>query len=167
MGLRWGFTVIGGTGYLFIVSWKLTLVMLAVVPIVAIFARTYGTYIRKLSKSVQDALAAASDVAEEAISNIRTVRAFSREPHVQDNFNTAIDETYVKGKQMALAYGTSVGVLSMLVTSSLTLVLWVGTGLVLDGEMTAGVLTSFLLYTLTGALSNRDFLCFCSCFDHV
>ena len=42
MALRWGATVIGGTAYLFFVSWKLTLVMLIIVPAVAVSARLYG-----------------------------------------------------------------------------------------------------------------------------
>jgi ABC-type multidrug transport system fused ATPase/permease subunit len=42
MGLRWASTVIGGIAYLFVISWKLTLVMLSVIPLVAFSARSYG-----------------------------------------------------------------------------------------------------------------------------
>ena len=80
MGLRWAATVIGGILFLFFISWKLTLVMITIVPIVAIGAKYYGTYVRNLSKQTRRALAKATEVAEESISAIRTVRSFAQEP---------------------------------------------------------------------------------------
>ena len=79
MGLRWVATIVGGILYLFLISWKLTLVMLSVVPLVAVGARFYGVKIKNLSKKTQDALARATEVAEESFSHIRTVRSFSKE----------------------------------------------------------------------------------------
>lgn len=64
MGLRFSATVIGGIIILFVISWKLTLVMLSILPIVVGAARFYGRVIKALSKSVQDALAAATEVSE-------------------------------------------------------------------------------------------------------
>lgn len=49
---------------LFGISWRLTLVTLAIVPIVAIAASIYGKYTRKISKMYQESLAQASQVAE-------------------------------------------------------------------------------------------------------
>jgi ABC-type multidrug transport system fused ATPase/permease subunit len=72
MGLRWCATVVGGVLYLLYVSWKLTLVMLAVVPAVAVSARLYGKYTKRLSKATRQALAEATEVAEESLSHIRT-----------------------------------------------------------------------------------------------
>ena len=79
MGLRWVATIVGGIVYLFLISWKLTLVMLSVVPLISVGARFYGVKIKNLSKKTQDALARATEVAEESFSHIRTVRSFSKE----------------------------------------------------------------------------------------
>jgi ABC-type multidrug transport system fused ATPase/permease subunit len=49
MALRWASTVVVGIGYLFFISWKLTLVMLSVVPIVTVSAMVYGKKIKKVS----------------------------------------------------------------------------------------------------------------------
>jgi len=65
------------------ISPKLTLLMLGVVPPVAMGAAVYGRYIKKLSRQTQDALSSATKVAEEKISNIRTVRAFAQEEKEQ------------------------------------------------------------------------------------
>jgi len=77
MGLRSLAQVLGGIGFLLWTSPLLTGLMLAVVPAIAVGAVLYGRRIRKLSREVQDALAAAAEVAEEAISGIRTVRSSS------------------------------------------------------------------------------------------
>ena len=57
MALRFGLQGVGAIGILLWTSWKLTLVMLTVVPIVAIGAGIYGRKLRIVSKQVQDALA--------------------------------------------------------------------------------------------------------------
>ena len=79
IGLRSLAQVIGALGFLLWTSPILTLLMLAVVPPVAMGGVLYGRRVRKLSRDVQDALASASEVAEEAISGIRTVRSFTAE----------------------------------------------------------------------------------------
>lgn len=66
MGLRFSATVIGGIIILFVVSWRLTLVMLSILPVVIGAAMVYGKVIKALSKQVQDALASANEVSEGA-----------------------------------------------------------------------------------------------------
>jgi ABC-type multidrug transport system fused ATPase/permease subunit len=71
LALRYLVQSIGSTFLLFILSWQLTLVMFATVPIVIFGAVGYGLFLRNLAKKTQDALARASEVAEESLSNIR------------------------------------------------------------------------------------------------
>lgn len=54
------------------------------VPVVAIGAVIYGRYLRNLAKATRKALAQATEVAEESISAIRTVRSFAREPRQEE-----------------------------------------------------------------------------------
>lgn len=70
MALRHAAGVVGGIILLAITSPKLTLTMLSVVPAVAVSAVVYGRRVRKLAREVQDALAAAGEVAEETLSGI-------------------------------------------------------------------------------------------------
>lgn len=156
MGLRWAATVVGGILYLFIMSWKLTLVMIAIVPFVAIAARFYGVYVRNLSKKTRKALALATEVADESISNIRTVRSFSREPQREEMYAARVADTLKLGMKQALAYGLFGGGIGGVATLSFVAIVWYGGTLVISGEITSGVLTSFLLYSLTigGALAG-------------
>ena len=90
MGLRFHL-VLGSIGILMWTSWKLTLLMLAVVPIVAVGAGFYGRMLRRISKEVQDLLAEATSIAEESISGIRTVRAFAREKQEAQRYEDAVE----------------------------------------------------------------------------
>jgi len=67
MFLRGVVQLIGAVIMCFVTSWKLTFVILSVIPIIIVFAVFYGKYIRHLSTQVQDTLAMSSAFAEEAI----------------------------------------------------------------------------------------------------
>ena len=73
--------VIISIGYVFYLSWKLTLIVLSVLPVIIIVGRFYGQYYRKQSRINQDRLAEATTVAQESISLVRTVKSFSQEQY--------------------------------------------------------------------------------------
>lgn len=77
MLLRFALQTLLSVFLLFITSWRLSLVMIAVVPVLVLVTRVYSLFIRRFSKQYQDALAGSSEVAQETLSNIRTVHAFA------------------------------------------------------------------------------------------
>ncbi len=144
---------VGGIALLLWTSPTLTLLMLAVVPPVAAAAVLYGKRVRTLSKSLQDSLAASSEVAEETLSGIRTVRSFAAEETEAGRYRTAIDRTFQLARQRAVVAGSFFGGASFFAYAAAAVVLWYGSRLVMDGELTVGSLTSFLMYTLIVAFS--------------
>ncbi|HET8723378.1 MAG TPA: ABC transporter transmembrane domain-containing protein, partial [Anaeromyxobacteraceae bacterium] len=152
MALRNGVQVVGGIALLLFTSWKLTGVMLLVVPAVALGAVFYGRKIRALSKRYQDALGDAGHVAEEALSSIRTVRQFAAEPAESARYAGAIDASYRLARTRARAAALFMGAASAGVYAALAVVLGYGGSLVAAGELTAGALTAFLVYTLLIAM---------------
>jgi len=153
MALRHVITAVGGIVLLFVTSPKLTLVMLAVVPAVAIGAVVYGRKVRALARRYQDALAEASHVAEESLSSIRTVRSFVAEPAERARYERAIADSYAAARKRAYAGATFMGGASAGVFASIAAVLGYGGVLVARGDLTAGALTAFLVYTLLIAMS--------------
>ncbi|HEX4386739.1 MAG TPA: ABC transporter transmembrane domain-containing protein [Myxococcales bacterium] len=153
IGLRTAATVVGGIIFLFFTSPVLTLLMLAVVPPLAIGGVWYGRRLRKLSKEVQDALAAANEVAEEAISGIRTVRSFVAEPAEARRYRAQTQKSFALAKTRALAGGAFTGVAQAGAFCAAALVFWYGGHLVVRGEMTVGGLSAFLVYTMLVAVS--------------
>ena len=153
MGLRYGLQALGAIGILMWTSWQLTLLMLAVVPIVAIGAAVYGRLVRKVSKQVQDALASASEVAEETIAGVRTVRAFAREQSEINRYEARVAESFRLAKYRAWLGGVFSGGVSFAGYGAIAAVLWYGGILLSEGALTFGTLTSFVLYTFMVAFS--------------
>ena len=102
MALRYLLSTVGAISILMWTSWKLTLVMLLVVPIVAGAAGFYGRALRNISRQVQDALAESTAVAEEAIAGVRTVRSFAREEQEGQRYGRAIEVAFGLAKRRAL-----------------------------------------------------------------
>ena len=153
MALRFGLQGLGAVAILLWTSWKLAAVMLAVVPVVALGAVAYGRRLRRLSRRVQDALAGASEVAEESIAGIRTVRAFDREQMVTARYGDAVGASYELARQRAWIGGLFAGFIGVVGYGAIAAVLWYGGTLLIDGQLSFGQLTSFLLYTFTVAFS--------------
>jgi ATP-binding cassette subfamily B protein len=152
MALRNGVQVVGGLALLVITSPKLTGVMLLVVPAVAIGAVFYGRKIRALSRKYQDALADAGHAAEESLSAIRTVRSFAAEPAEMARYGAAIEASFRLARTRARAASIFMGSAAAGVYAALAVVLGYGGVLVAGGELTAGALTAFLVYTLLIAM---------------
>jgi ATP-binding cassette subfamily B protein len=145
--------VAGGLALLFYTSPALTAVMLLVVPPVAVGAVYVGRRIRRFSRQVQDALAAAGEVAEETLSGIRTVRSFSQEPAEVVRYSASVQEAFELARRRSWIGALFMGISSFAGYGAIVAVLWYGGRLVVQGAMSVGELTSFVLYTLIVAFS--------------
>ncbi len=153
MFLRYAVTAVGGVALLFFTSFQLTLVMLTVIPPVAIGAVLYGRRVRAISRQVQDALAASGEVAEEDLSGIRTVRSFAAERHEVERYSVAVERSFTLARDRTLQSSIFLGAASIAGYGSIAAVLWYGGRLVVDGSLSVGSLTSFLIYTMLVAFS--------------
>ncbi|KAK4409818.1 ABC transporter B family member 25 [Sesamum angolense] len=142
-------TALIGIGFMFSSSWKLTLLALAVVPIISVGVRQFGRYLRELSHATQAAAAVAASIAEESFGAIRTVRSFAREQHAISGYSEKVDETLKLGLRQARMVGLFFGGLNAASTLSVIVVVIYGAYLTIMGHLTAGSLTSFILYSLT------------------
>ncbi len=151
--LRNGAAVIGGMVLLFYTSMRLTLLMLIIVPPVALGAVTYGRRVRRLSKEVQDSLAKSSEVAEESLSGIRTVRSFAAESIEVKRYREAINSSLQLSFHRIRLTATFIGAASFATYLAGAVVFWYGGHLVIDGSLSVGALTAFLVYTMLVAFS--------------
>lgn len=142
-----------GLSYMFATSWKLTCLALIIVPVVSIGIRSFGMYLRSLSQKTQAASAAAAGVAEESLGSIRTVRAFAQEEYESKRYAEKIDECMNLGIRQGIAIGWFSGGVFAVATLSIIVVLAYGARLVIDGDMTVGLLSSFILFSITVGFS--------------
>merc|ERR1712166_89717 len=89
----------------FKISWKMTLFTLAIMLPTMFFGPVYGRAMRKLQKEISDGKAAASALAEEAFSNVRTVKAFATEDRECTAYAEKNDFVFTKSREAALCYG--------------------------------------------------------------
>lgn len=146
-------TVIGALVILFVTSWKLTLVMLAVVPVITFGAIIYGNALKKMQAKFQDQLAASVAIASESIGAIRTVRTFVREPKLMEDFSFAIIESYAWGSKIAIAWAVFQAVIFLVSQGAIVLVIWYGYTLIEAQELDLASLIAFMLYSITIAAS--------------
>lgn len=138
-----------GVAFMFSSSWKLTLLALVIVPVISVAVRKFGRYLRDLSHKTQAAAAVSSSIAEESFGAIRTVRSFAREAYAISCYSEKVDETLKLGIQQAKVVGLFFGGLNAASTLSVIIVVIYGAYLTIMGALTAGSLTSFILYSLT------------------
>lgn len=150
--LRQFILIIGGVILLASESLKLTLLMLSVVPLVAVAAVIFGRFIRKYSRSVQDAVASSQVIVEETLQGISNVKAFANEWYEIARYKGKISEIVaiaVKGGQYR---GYFASFIIFCLFGSVVAVVWYGVTLSIQGEMSVGQLISFVLYsTFVGA----------------
>ena len=149
--LRNFLTLIGGTVLLFVVSPKLTGMVLLVVPLLLGPIFLFGRRVRKLTVASQDRFANAVGFAGESVDAIETVQAFGREASAIDRFGKAVEDAFgvslVRMKARALMTAMIIGVMF----GGVTLVLWLGAQDVIAGRMTPGALLQFVLLSVFAA----------------
>lgn len=146
--LRQAVTLLGAAVLLFVLNWRLTLVILAGIPVVTLTMVWLGRKIRRASRQVQDALAQAASVVEEATAGIRIVKSFAREAHEIGRFRTQVNETFAAAMYRAKVAAVLGPIIGFMAFASITLTLWFGSYEVIQGRLTAGGLVAYLVYTM-------------------
>ncbi|HUR94595.1 MAG TPA: ABC transporter transmembrane domain-containing protein [Gemmatimonadales bacterium] len=145
--------LVGGIVLLTYLQPRLTLTALLAAPVVVGTALVFGRRLRRMTTGVQDRVAEATAVAEEAFSQIRTVQSFVQERAERGRYGERIAASVRTALQRARVRGVFFGMLTFSTFAAIVFVLWQGGLLVLDGRLTAGALVGFLLYTITIAAS--------------
>jgi ABC-type multidrug transport system fused ATPase/permease subunit len=140
------FTV--GIGIIAFISWKLTLFMLATVPVLAIFAFFFGRYIREISKKTRDLLAEANVVVEETLQSIQVVKAFTNEKLEARRYSTILDKAIKNALSAAAWRGGFITFFIVGLFGGIVGVVWYGGNLVAAKEMQLSDLLTFLIYTM-------------------
>ncbi len=142
-------TIMGGITLLLIISPRLTLFMLLLVPVAAFLAWIFGTYIRKLSKNTQQAIAESNTIVEETLQAISNVKAFANEAFEIFRFKKKTDEVVKIALKGARWRAVFVSFITFALFGSITAVIWYGVYLVSNGAgLTSGDLLKFVLYSV-------------------
>lgn len=144
-----------GLVLMFVTSWRLTLLSLAVMPVMSFSLMIYGRYVRTLSAKTSKQAAIASSIASDILAAMRTVVMFVREEHEMMKYAGAVDETVRLGILGARAGGIFSFCATLMSVGSMSGVFWYGSILTIEGKdgLTLGSLQAFVLYAVTIAAS--------------
>jgi subfamily B ATP-binding cassette protein MsbA len=146
-------TLIGSIVIVTMMNARLTLFILALVPVLIVVAGVFGSRLQKASTHIQDQLADSTVVAEEGLQGIRVVKSFGREEYEVRRYNGAMEKTFHASLRMAV-YGSSfTGLMMFLGFSTIAAIMWYGGREVISGNLTLAMITGFLMYGISIAAS--------------
>ena len=118
--------VFGGIAFLFFISWKLALIMLATVPVMAIVAVFFGRFIRKLSKEAQNFTAESNSIIEEALTGITNVKSFTNELFTLLKYKTSTQQTRDLNVRSGIWRGLFVSFIIFCLFGAIVFIIWQG-----------------------------------------
>ncbi len=145
--LRGIFTLVIGLFFIFLISAKLALIMLSVVPLLAIVAVIFGKRIRKMSRKTQDQLADSATIVQETFHGISIVKAFTSEYHEVTRYVKSLRAVVSTAISNARYRGAFVAFMIFSLFGTLAFVVWYGGRMIHSGELTIGVLITFVIFS--------------------
>ena len=139
-------TLVGMTAVMFYLNWRFTLIALSIAPVLFAVVYSFTRRIKKASRAVRKKESELVSIVEEVLTSVRVVKAFAREDfevsrfesQSRENVETALEARSIKAKLAPIV--------EVMVAIGTCLVLGYGARLVLQGQISAGVLIVFLLY---------------------
>ncbi|XP_029414190.1 multidrug resistance protein 1 [Nannospalax galili] len=146
-------TFFGGFIVGFTRGWKLTLVILAISPVLGVSAGIWAKILSSFTDKELHAYAKAGAVAEEVLAAIRTVIAFGGQKKELERYNKNLEEAKRLGIKKAITANISIGAAFLLMYASYALAFWYGTSLVIAEEYSIGQVLTVFFSVLIGAFT--------------
>lgn len=128
------------------ISWQLTLLALIPMPIMAIVIKRYGDQLHHRFKHAQGAFSSLNNHAQESLTSIRMIKAFGLEDHQSNQFEQVATEAGRRNMHVAKIDARFDPTIFMAIGMANLLAIAGGSWMVLDGSLTLGELTSFIMY---------------------
>jgi len=128
------------------IDWKLTLVVLSILPLILLSTWVFQMRVKVAFDRVRKYVAQLNAFMQEHITGMLVTQIFSREAEESKRFN-AVNKQHMKAHlETVLYYSIFFPVIEIISALALALLVWYGAGSVLSGEITFGILVSFIMY---------------------
>jgi len=139
-------TIIGGVGFLLVMNWRLCLLILILLPLLALVARIFGKRLKALSMKIQDQTAQVTTLIEEVVSGIREVKSFVQGQREETRFRLGIEGLLATTMERTAVLAVFVPVITFFTFVMAIGVLWYGGKQVIEGQLSPGELFAFVLF---------------------
>lgn len=160
--VRGGVTLVVALGYMFILSWKLTLITFVTVPILAFIIHAFGKRLRQIGRESQQAQAAITDVLDESIRGHKVIKIFGGEQYESTRFNVAANRIRRLGMKHAAAAAAATPFTHFVVSLAIALIVYLaaskslGTGLSVNDFITYIVAAAGLVPQIKGLTTVNE-----------
>ena len=148
MAIRNLLLLVGGLTMLAITSVKLTLLVMAGVPVVIVPIVLFGRRVRKLARASQDRVGDIGSYVDEALHEVRTVQAYGHEPVDRRHFGERVESAFATAVARIRQRAFLVAAVITLVFGAVGVILWIGGHDVVAGRISAGQLSAFVFYAV-------------------
>lgn len=142
-----------GLFFLFFISFRLTIFMIAIIPVVALIGIFFGKYIKRLSKDAQKDIADSNTIVDETMHGIASVKAYANEFYEIFRYKKSIDSAVSTSIKRAKWRGLFIGLIMFASGSAIISIIWYGLHMVqlekavAGSGITLGELLSFAIYS--------------------
>lgn len=140
------FTIFGIGIFILFINWKLALVTLAAAFVLLIYTQIISPWIQARNKISLDSLGSLSSEIQESLNNFKVILAFNRRDYLRDRFHSANNENYKAAVSAGIANNINSPVYDFAANVAQISVLLFGIFLITQGEITLGILLSFISY---------------------
>ena len=129
-----------------VIDWSLTLVVLMPIPLLILATRVFQKHIKGAFVDVRNQVAKINEFVQEHVTGMQIVQAFNREASAAESFAVINAKHREANIRSIWAFSVFFPVVEMLSATSVGLLLWLGVGHVVEGELTLGIVLQFILY---------------------
>ncbi len=141
-----GVRLLGILGILFLMNWKLALLLAATFPVMVLITMWFGKLSRNAFRRIRSHLAGINAFLQEAVSGISILQVFLRERDAQERFSKLNRRYFDAAMYQIYVFGIFVPLIEILSSVALAMIIWYGGRQILENYMTLGVLTAFIAY---------------------
>ncbi|PAW66907.1 MAG: multidrug ABC transporter ATP-binding protein [Verrucomicrobiia bacterium Tous-C5FEB] len=155
--VRQSVILVGGLIFIFISSWKLSLIMLSSVPVVVLAVAFFGRKVRAYSKSAQDSLAESGTVIEETVQGMADVKAFANEDFESRRYGSALERFFHVASRGARSRAAFLAFIIFALFGTISMVIWQGARMLATEQITWTNFASFILFSIFVGASLGSF----------
>jgi ATP-binding cassette subfamily B (MDR/TAP) protein 1 len=144
---------LGGFGIAFWRSWKMTLVLMSVIPLITISSGIMNVINAKFQTRIQNLYSKSGNIAEESIAAARTITSFNAQEKVSKRYNESLAGARKEGIKKSVTSGIGLGALLLFLYLSYSLAFWFGHILLRNNEITVGIVVNVFFAVMIGAFA--------------
>ena len=138
--------LVGASAVLMVLDWRLALVVLLPVPLIALGLRRFNRHVRPIYRRVRDRMGDINTRLQDDLAGIRVVQAFGQEDAELERFRSVSERYYQERVSAIRAWAAFFPGISFVAAAGGVLVLGIGARMIIGGQLSLGTLVAFLSY---------------------